>query len=173
MRGRTIGDRQTFHVERGELVRWVALRDGRTYSHRCSLVSYEAVAHYIDERAAEGVTTAMLWEALPDVPCTQASVAAAFMKERGCLDVRGRRMFPESKSFFEDALIEFHALAAEPPDAARRAEAAQRQGDWSEAAAQWRDAAEGCGVDIARARYIQLAAWCDDMRQIVGEGGTP
>ena len=57
----------------------------------------------------------MVWESLAGVPCTQASVALAFLKERGCLEVHYRRLFPTSNVFFEDAMIEFLALAEEPP----------------------------------------------------------
>jgi hypothetical protein len=33
------------------------------------------------------------------------------MKERGCLEVRrGRLFFPTSSFFYEDAMLEFHAL---------------------------------------------------------------
>jgi hypothetical protein len=171
MRRKTqIDDRQTFHVELGHLVRWVAMRDGRTYSHRCSLPSYQAVVHHFEAHGEDGVTTAMLWEALDEVPCTQASVAVAFLKQRGCLEVRGRRMFPTSKVFVEDALTEFHALAEEPPDAMRRAEAAQRRGDWLAASELWREAAEACDNE-ARARYLQLAAWCEDMQTICQKRG--
>ena len=110
-----LDDRQSFQVEQGHLVRTVAKRDGRTYCHRCSLESYTAVVHFVDEHADQGITTTTLWEHLADVPCTQASVALAFLKERGCLEARFRRLFPTSDVFFEDALLEFHALAAEPP----------------------------------------------------------
>ena len=168
-----IDERQTFHVERHHLVRWVALRDGRTYAHRCALGSFEAVVHYIDEHAGEGVTTTMLWETLPEVPCTQASVAAAFLKERGCLDVRGRRIFLASNVFFEDAMTEIHALAEEPPDVIRRAETAQRHGDWPKAAALWREASQACKDDEVQMRYLRMAAWCFDMGRISREGGAP
>jgi hypothetical protein len=53
-----------------------------------------------------------LWDGLPDVPCTQAAVALAFLKERGCIDVRRKRSYPASAILVEDALIEFHALDA-------------------------------------------------------------
>ena len=109
----SIDQRSAFTVELGHLVRTVTKPDGGTYSHRCSLDTYTEVAHFIEEHAAEGVTTTMLWEQLPDVPCTQASVALAFMKERGCLDVCHRRLFPSSDIFFEDAMLEFHALVHE------------------------------------------------------------
>ena len=167
-----IDDRQSFVVEQNHLVRTVAMRDGRTYSHRCSLESYTAVAHYIEEHAAEGVTTTMLWQSLHDVPCTQASVALAFLKERGCLEARYRRLFPTSDVFVEDALIEFHALAELPPDLVREAEAEQREGNWSEATALWRKAAAECIADDVQARYLKMADWCDEMRAICEEGQT-
>ena len=106
-----IEDRQSFTFELGHLVRTVTTRDGGTYTHRCALDAYQAVAWFIVEHAGQGVTTNMLWEAAPEIPCTQASVAVAFMKERGCLAVRMRRMFPAAEFFYEDALIEWHALA--------------------------------------------------------------
>jgi hypothetical protein len=109
-RGSNVEERQSFVIEQGCLIRIVATRQGRTYRHRCWRESYQAVAHCIEEHATAGVTTNMLWEAETDVPCSQASVAVAFMKERGCLAVRHRRMFPTSEFFLEDAMIEFCAL---------------------------------------------------------------
>ncbi len=116
---RPVENRQTFTVEQGRLVRTVRRQHGGIYSHRCSLESYKAVAHLIEDCGGEGVTTDMLWEQLPDVPCTQTSVAVAFMKERGCLVVRHRRIFPTSDFFSEDALIEYHALESVENDAQR------------------------------------------------------
>jgi hypothetical protein len=104
--------RDEFSVEDGWLVR-TAFPTGRPpYQHRCSLDSYRAVIDFIDAHAAGGVTTNGLWEGLPDVPASQASVALAFLKERGCVEVRRRRCYPASGVLLEDALIEFHALAA-------------------------------------------------------------
>jgi hypothetical protein len=100
----------TFEVVAGHLVRTVVLRDGRSYTQRCTLDAYVDVAYYVDGHATEGVTTNMMWDALPDVPCTQASVALDFLKERGCVTVRFRRCFPASDFLFEDAMVEFHAL---------------------------------------------------------------
>ncbi len=104
--------RQTFTVEDGHLVRTVHCKGGSSYQHRCSLDAYKAVVHHLDDHAAEGVTTNDLWDGLPDVPCTQASVALAVLKERGCIKVRWRRCYPASAVLFEDAMIEFHALEA-------------------------------------------------------------
>jgi hypothetical protein len=128
-----IHERQVFSVELAHLVRTVVTRNGQTYHHRCSLASYDEVIRHIEEHA--GVTTPMLWEALPDVPCTQASVAVAFLKERGCLIMRNRHLFPSSSFFYEDALTEFHALAEELADLVKDAQAAQRDGNWNQAAA--------------------------------------
>jgi hypothetical protein len=108
----SIAERQTFAVEDGWLVRTARRKDGSSYQHRCSLDAYKAVVHYLDDHAEAGVTTNELWDGLPDVPCTQASVALAFLKERGCVEVRRRRCHPVSGILFEDAMIEFHALEA-------------------------------------------------------------
>ena len=103
---------KTFEVVRGYLVRTVELKDGRRYVHRCSLDAFREVAWFVEAHADEGVTTGMLWEGLPDVPCTQASVALEFMKERGCVRPASRRNYTASTFLFEDAMAEFHALAA-------------------------------------------------------------
>ena len=66
---------KSFAVVAGRLVRTVELRDGRSYTQCCLLDTYEQVAYFVDEHATEGVTTTMLWESLPDLPCTQVSVA--------------------------------------------------------------------------------------------------
>ena len=112
MARRTIDHRQTFALEDGWLVRTVIKPDGSPYQHRCSQDSYRAVAQFIDEHATDGVTTNGLWDGLPDVPCTQAAIALAFLKERGCVTIRRRRCYPASKFLVEDALTEFLALDA-------------------------------------------------------------
>lgn len=112
MARRTIDHRQTFGLEDGWLVRTVVKPDGSLYQHRCSLDSYRAVAHFIDEHGNVGVTTNGLWDVLPDVPCTQAAIALAFLKEQSCVTVRHRRCYPASNFLVEDALLEFHALDA-------------------------------------------------------------
>ena len=102
--------RKSFAVVAGHLVRTVELREGRSYTQRCSLDTYEQVAQFVEEHATEGVTTTMLWESLPDLPCTQVSVALDFLKERGCVETIFRRVYPASECSFEDAMLEFHAL---------------------------------------------------------------
>jgi hypothetical protein len=169
-RTQPVDERQSFTVELGHLVRTVAKADGSTYSHRCSIASYKAIAHFIEENAGQGVTTGSLWEAVPDVPCTQASVAVAYMKERGCLTVRQRRMFPTSRFFFEDAMIEYYALEHVTGDTlAREAEAAQRASNWRRAAAIWREAAEATEDAKQAEWFAKQAAWCDDMAVLVNE----
>jgi hypothetical protein len=171
-RTQPVDERQSFTVELGHLVRTVAKRDGSTYSHRCSQESYKAVAHFIEENAGQGVTTGVLWEAAPDVPCTQVSVAVAFMKERGCLVVRHRRMFPTSRFFYEDAMTEYHALEHVTADRlAREAEVAQRAGNWRRAAAIWREAAEATEDAKQSEWFAKQAAWCHDMAVLVNETG--
>jgi hypothetical protein len=78
----------------GVLYRTVELPNERSYRHTCTLESFADVAHYIDEHATDGVTTTILWDVLEDVPCTQATVALEFLKDRGCVDVERRRCFP-------------------------------------------------------------------------------
>jgi hypothetical protein len=95
----------------GVMYRTVALPDGRSYRHTCTFESFADVARYIDEHAVTGVTTTQLWDELDDTPCTQATVALEFLKDRGCVDVERRRCWPTSHGFFEDALCEWHALA--------------------------------------------------------------
>ena len=104
---------KTFRVSAGHLVRTVELKDGRSYTQRCSLEAYKEVAWCLDEHADPGATTGTLWEALPDVPCTQVSVALDFLKERGCVRIEFRRCFPASGFLFEDAMVEYHALEIE------------------------------------------------------------
>ena len=104
--------RVTFEVERGQLVRHVWRADDRSYTQRASLEALKEVALFIDAREETGVTTGQLWDAFPAIGATQLSVALDFLKERGCIETRGRRNFPASKFLYEDALIEFHALEA-------------------------------------------------------------
>ncbi len=105
-------DRQCeFRIVDGVLYRTVDLPDGRSYRHTCTLESFADVGRFIEDHAAEGVTTNVLWNGLEDVPCTQATVALEYVKGRGCVVVESRRCFPSSDVFFEDAMCEWHALA--------------------------------------------------------------
>ena len=93
------------------MYRTVMLTDGRSYRHTCTFESFADVARFIDDNAAKGVTTTDLWDDLEETPCTQATVALEFLKDRGCVNVERRRCWPASDSFFEDALCEWHSLA--------------------------------------------------------------
>lgn len=106
---------ETFEVDlRSSLVREVTPASGRPYRHRCTLTIYKEVAHLIDAAAERGVTLEELIEASPiPMPMTQAAVALAFLKERGCVTVEGRRSYPASDWVYEDAMIEYHALCDE------------------------------------------------------------
>jgi hypothetical protein len=99
-----------FAVPRGRLVRHVRLRDGRGYTQQCTLAVLEQVAGLVEARGEAGVTTPELWTALPDLPCTQVSIALAFLKDRGCVEMSGRRSYAASATGYEDALTEFHYL---------------------------------------------------------------
>lgn len=105
-----------FDVVDDHLVRTVYFPDGRSYTHRCTRATFEAVAHAIEEHAKEGVTLESLAEAL-DLPFTQVNVALEFMKERGCIVTPsggGRRSYPASGCLFEDAMCEYTFLAELP-----------------------------------------------------------
>jgi len=85
----------------------------RDYTHRCTRDVFREVAYAIEEHAAGGSTLEELVEAI-DAPYTQVNVALAFMKERGCVEVRRRRSYPASGQLYEDAMIEFMYLADGP-----------------------------------------------------------
>lgn len=105
---------ETFHIDRkGMLVRSVVPTRGEPYEHRCRPETYEALAHAIDEAADRGCTIEEL-AASEGVPMTQVAVAIAFLKERGCISVEGRRSYPATGSVHLDAMVEFHALREAP-----------------------------------------------------------
>lgn len=90
------------------LTRTVSLRDGKSYAHTCTLEVYEDVAHSIEE-AIEPTTLSKIAEARK-LPCTQVNVALEFFKDRGMIEIVRRRSRIASRTFFEDAMTEFHAL---------------------------------------------------------------
>ena len=100
-----------FQVERGRLVRHVSRADGRSYTHHSTLATLKEVAWAVEAQGEAGVTTNELWNDLPHLPATQVSVALEFLKERGCVVTRGRRNYPASGFVFEDAMVEYQALA--------------------------------------------------------------
>lgn len=100
-------------VQDGHLIRSVAGDGGgSTYTHRCKMATFEAVAHAIAEMDAEwpGVTVRHI-VATEKLPFTQVHIAMEFLKERGIVEVRYRRYFPASSDVHLDAMVEFHALA--------------------------------------------------------------
>lgn len=99
-----------FQVERGKLVRYVSRADGRGHVQRATLAALQEVAWFAEAAGENGFTTTDMWEALPDVPATQLSVALDFLKDRGCVETLGRRNYVESTTVFEDAMVEFYAL---------------------------------------------------------------
>lgn len=85
----------------------------RGYVHRCTREIFREVAFTIEENSAGG-TTLEDQVAKMDAPFTQVNVALAFMKERGCVEVRRRRTYPASAAMYEDAMVEFCYLADAP-----------------------------------------------------------
>ena len=82
----------------------------RNYVHRCTRDVFRKVAYAIEDHAAGGTTLDQIVQAY-NAPYTQVNVALAFMKERGCVEIRHRRIFPASDIVYEDAMIEFMHLA--------------------------------------------------------------
>jgi len=113
MRNRSREREVDFDVVDGVLERTVTFPDGRFYVHRCTRKVYEEVAYSIEERATDGVTLDPLAREL-DLPHSQVNVALEYLKERGCVVTRYRRNYPASVALFEDAMIEFLALAEAP-----------------------------------------------------------
>ena len=101
---------ETFSVEDGHLLRAVVPQRGAPYVHRCAQKSFEQVAHAAEEHGEDGFTLESLAMA-EDLPFTQVAVAVAFLKERGCITIRYRRNYPASSFLYEDAMIEYWALA--------------------------------------------------------------
>jgi len=108
-----------FRVLDDHLEMVVTFRDqpDRNYTHRCTRDVFREVAYTIEKRASapesRGSTLEELVEAI-DAPYTQVNVALAFMKERGCVEVRRRRTYPASGWLYEDAMVEFMYLAECP-----------------------------------------------------------
>ena len=114
---------ETFAIEDGHLVRTVVPRRGQRYEHRCPLAAYRELAWAAIDLAADGFTVETLADQVRNRPreehddrepwasYTNAAVAIAFWKERGVIETRRRRNHVDDGFFFEDAMIEFHALA--------------------------------------------------------------
>jgi hypothetical protein len=114
---------ETFVVEDGYLVRKVVPPRGRPYEHRCSLAAHRELTWAAIDLAASGFTVTTLADQVRSRPreehddrepwasYTNAAVAIAFWKERGLIETRRRLNHVRDEFFFEDAMIEFHALA--------------------------------------------------------------
>ena len=103
-----------YAIEDDHLVQTVTGENGRGYSHRCSHEVYREVAYAFEKAGATGCTYIALAKTL-DLPYTQVNVALEFLKERGSVVTRHRRNYAASDFVYEDALIEWHALAATAP----------------------------------------------------------
>lgn len=103
---------ETFAVEDGALVRRVVPRRGQPYEHRCPQAAFEAAAHAIAELPAGFVLKDVRRAA--EITWTEAAVAVAFLKERGCVvPVHGRKHAAAATCVYEDAMTEYHALHEE------------------------------------------------------------
>lgn len=117
------GHKETFVVLDGFLVRRVVPRRGKAYEHRCALDVYRELTWAAIDLAAGGFTIETLADTVRSRPrekhddspswasYTNAAVAKAFWKERGIVETRRRRSYVQDGYFFEDAMIEYHALA--------------------------------------------------------------
>ena len=110
-----------FAVAHDHLVRSVVSVRGEPYEHRCPRAAYEAIAHAAELLSSETGDPGFTLEELATAagtPSTQAAVALAFMKERGCVVTRYRRTYAASRCLFEDAMTEYWALADHSDDGA-------------------------------------------------------
>lgn len=89
---------------------------GKPYRHTCAIESFEAVAHAIDEAGPKGFTLGALRD-ITGLPCSQIATAMAFLRERGIIEVRGKRNYPTGEAVHVDAMTEYHALREGKSDA--------------------------------------------------------
>jgi len=109
---------ESFAIEERTLVRRVVPLRGEPYDHRCDQDAYESVAASIDEMNSASFVLEDIRKAA-NIPWTQAAVAFAFLKERGCVTaVHGRRHAAASGGVYADAMIEWHALREGAPGSA-------------------------------------------------------
>lgn len=110
---------EVFHVKRDgrlavtRLPRTRTTRERGPYTHHATLQALDAVAWAIEEAGEAGVTTNELWDAIPDIPTTQISVALAFLVDRGVAEREGRRNRPTTDDTTLEARLEYHALEHE------------------------------------------------------------
>ncbi len=100
---------EEFTVNRnGKIIHSVQPKSGKEYNHICSLESLKQVVFFI-EKLEGGFTTGNLWESL-SIPKTQASVALAFLKEFGLVEVDRNRCYKSPTDIFLAAMCEYHFL---------------------------------------------------------------
>ncbi len=108
---------ETFAVEHDHLVRRVTPARGDSYEHRCERAIFEGVAWAVEEATGPFVLEDLRRAAGDSVPWTQVAVAFAFLKDRGCVEpVTGRKSQGAEGFTYEDAMIEWHALAEKGAD---------------------------------------------------------
>src|SRR3954469_24863570 len=91
------GRSAAYEVLDEHLVRTVSFPNREGYVHRCPLAAYETVAHAIEETPSEGNGTSLTEIAkAEDLPITAVNVPLEFLKQRGLVEVRGRRCYPGS-----------------------------------------------------------------------------
>lgn len=92
------------------LRRTVSLSDGKRYVHQCDRATYEAVAYAMEDgqpHTGQELSTTL------DAPFTRVDVAFQFLKQRGVIQTLHKRMsYGASNCVFEDAMVEFLALAS-------------------------------------------------------------
>lgn len=101
-----------FAIVNGWLVRTVKGSDGRGYTHRCDADTFNKVAYAVAEAVVMGTTLRDI-VAAEGLSHSRTDVAVEFLKERGLIDVRYRKLFPATDDTHLNAVIEFHALAQE------------------------------------------------------------
>lgn len=105
-RNRTV----SFAVVGDVLEQGVCFPDDHAYTHRCPRKSYEAVAHAVEEGGRSGFTLEEI-AGKEDLPTSQVNCAMAYLLERGCIEKRGRQNYAAHGYGYEDAMIEYCALA--------------------------------------------------------------
>jgi hypothetical protein len=108
----------TFAVDDSDgcLIRCATPRRGVPYEHRCSLATFETVAHAIDDLAGAAFTMEDLRDAT-DLPWSQVAVAVGFLRERGSIEpVHGRKHRAATGDVHLDGMLEYHALREKGPD---------------------------------------------------------
>ncbi len=106
-----------FAVEGDHLIRRVAPENGMPYERRCPQGAFEAVVRAVADCGPDGFVLADLCRR-SGVSRALAGVAFAFLKARGRIANKGRRMHVATRGFrVAAAVADYQALAREPTDA--------------------------------------------------------